>query len=472
MSRTPSSSTRGPDGPVLVGLRGPALAGYTLLAVAMGAVIAALVLRSTERTLAAEAAARVAADQALDERVSHLEERLASPPAPPPSCPGAVAGDVCGSLRITADDEYTVWVNGAQVFRSSTQWMTPQTIAVALKPSAREQNVIAIEARNLQSANGIDRGLVADLTVTTAAGEQHIVTDGTWRATGQGPARWTSGGYDDQLWPCATELGDHGMQPYGPVLGASQARWIWTWAPDRPAAAKSAVEPAVFRKTFSFTGNGEVASADHGCTAAAPIDGAIAVWHLERDGSDSSGNENHGRVRDGWRFGPGRVGAGASNRGNSGGMTLEHLRGLDVGSDFTLTLWARLEGRAYDNDALFDNGTIYLAKRDDWGGRLGFFVRGADGRDLGSVVDSSSLGPVPNEQWIHVAVVRRGDSLELVVNGERSRSFMVREPLAPSSNVFVGVQRHGYPWQGTIDEVVVVGRALSTSALMAAARGK
>ncbi|MFC7512476.1 alpha-L-rhamnosidase N-terminal domain-containing protein [Streptomyces thermocarboxydus] len=126
--------------------------------------------------------------------------------------PGEISS---ATLVITADNAYSVSVNGREVARTdlatdNEDWKRPAVVDVfgQVVPGS---NVIAVEA-----ANGTvgPAGLLAVLVVRTAAGEQRVVTDAAWKVTDQEPSgNWRDGGFDDPA-------GGRARPRRGPVRGA------------------------------------------------------------------------------------------------------------------------------------------------------------------------------------------------------------------------------------------------------------
>ena len=54
------------------------------------------------------------------------------------------------------------------------------------------------------------------------------VTDGTWKCSSNFSSGWNSPDFDDQDWPFAREIPDHGDKTWGKIPGiAKTAKWIW-----------------------------------------------------------------------------------------------------------------------------------------------------------------------------------------------------------------------------------------------------
>jgi hypothetical protein len=180
-------------------------------------------------------------------------------------------------LRITADNECDVFVNGTNV-GTTTSWPSPVTIDVSLFVYPGRGNVIAVEARNTSSQAGNDRGLIGELDDLTDGGSKVvIVTDGTWKALqGPGavdagvPSGWQAVLFDDSAWPAATVIANHGDPPWGTLLGTSNAKWLWSAPVPADTSAKPNLETAYFRKTFYFAADGSTVVSTPGCPAPPP----------------------------------------------------------------------------------------------------------------------------------------------------------------------------------------------------------
>lgn len=170
------------------------------------------------------------------------------------SCAIPLDATVPGTLKISVDDSFELYVNGALVKKFAGLWSSPQTEAVTLFRHPSKKNVIAIEAANAQNAAGVDRMVVVDLAFDAGSGVEHVVSDATWtRGPGGLETNWFAVDFAEANWLAATVQGSHGDAPYGAVLGASNAKYIWSY--DSGAvdpSAKPSAETVWFRKSFSL----------------------------------------------------------------------------------------------------------------------------------------------------------------------------------------------------------------------------
>jgi len=115
-------------------------------------------------------------------------------------------------VQVTADDKYTLCVNGKQVAESSDMdgWRTPET--VDLKPYlVRGRNVIAVRAEDVASAEGF----LLEGWVRAPGQDLELLSDGTWRGVGEAPEGWQQPGFDDSTWPAVKVIAAAGEAPWG-----------------------------------------------------------------------------------------------------------------------------------------------------------------------------------------------------------------------------------------------------------------
>ncbi len=109
------------------------------------------------------------------------------------------------TLDLTADDAFTVWVNGVKVGSGDT-WKRVERFDVR-KHIVKGDNVIAVEARN----DGGAAGLIARLAYVPNGLTVHaLVSDDGWKASKTAAPGWEKVGFDDSKWPAAKVLGPFG----------------------------------------------------------------------------------------------------------------------------------------------------------------------------------------------------------------------------------------------------------------------
>ncbi len=141
-----------------------------------------------------------------------------------------------GSIEITADNRYDLFVNGRHV-GNGAEWQkrTKYEIGPLLVPG---RNLFAVRATN----DGQDpAGLVARISVEQKDKPAlEVVTDAEWTFTTQQRGNWARTDFDDSKWEAATVLGAYGkLAPWG-AAGAVQT----------PPAAVLANKPRAREKGF------------------------------------------------------------------------------------------------------------------------------------------------------------------------------------------------------------------------------
>jgi alpha-L-rhamnosidase len=140
-------------------------------------------------------------------------------------------GALSATLRLTADNAFTLFVDGAQVAavpaKGKESWKKVQIydLGAQLTPG---DHVLAI-AVSRSPAHG---GLVAKLVLSRPGQpDQELVTSRAWKVSASAAPAWTTLAYDDSAWPAASEIAAVGAGPWGrferlelapvPLLGTS-----------------------------------------------------------------------------------------------------------------------------------------------------------------------------------------------------------------------------------------------------------
>ena len=183
-----------------------------------------------------------------------------------PGCTILNDATITGMLKITTDDNYRLYVNGALIDETPRLWSSPQMYTVTLYRNPSRKNVLAIEGINAAEIDGLDRGIIADLSFDAGGGAQSVLTDTSWKLSTTLVTDWFSIAFNDTSWVAATDEGAHGITPYNMVLGTSSARWIWAYDANVAASAKMDPPESVFvRKSFYVNVAGTVTSTPTPC---------------------------------------------------------------------------------------------------------------------------------------------------------------------------------------------------------------
>ena len=116
------------------------------------------------------------------------------------------------NATFTCDDEMEIFADG-QSLGTDSVYAKPTTYHVP-----GNTRVLSVVGKN---AEGLLRGILG----STTNGQ---VTDRTWKCSSNFSSGWNSTNFDDQDWPFAREIADHGDYPWGKIPGiAETAKWIW-----------------------------------------------------------------------------------------------------------------------------------------------------------------------------------------------------------------------------------------------------
>ncbi len=112
---------------------------------------------------------------------------------------------------VSADNSYTLWVNGKEVFRGN-DWHVPDEMSI--KPYLKQgANVIAISVSNSEPGPA---GLIAAVQIELKNGKRQIVsTDGSWQASVSEARGWRDDAKANLGWKAVRVLGPVHMGPWG-----------------------------------------------------------------------------------------------------------------------------------------------------------------------------------------------------------------------------------------------------------------
>jgi hypothetical protein len=137
-----------------------------------------------------------------------------------PVCPIGIDDTAPAVLRVTADDDRQVYLNELLVddLNPSRTWGTISVLSVDLYRHPARENVIAVRAENYYRIDGLDRGLLLDLT--------------------------------DSVWVAPVQEIQHSGGVYGAIFGTSSAWWIWLYDANIAASMKPITETMLARRRF------------------------------------------------------------------------------------------------------------------------------------------------------------------------------------------------------------------------------
>ncbi|MEP7125925.1 MAG: putative metal-binding motif-containing protein, partial [Byssovorax sp.] len=146
------------------------------------------------------------------------------------------------TLTITADNSFTVYVNGA-VVGTGNNYPTAYTFTIAVNPGVT--NVIAVSAVN----GGGPGGLIADIRNTDSASS--LVTTTAWKQSQTAPAGWQTYAFVDSSWLAAVDETAPPTAPWGAMAlpSGSAAHWIWSY----DSRSSGDLQTVYFRSKFTAT---------------------------------------------------------------------------------------------------------------------------------------------------------------------------------------------------------------------------
>ena len=196
--------------------------------------------------------------------------RPTSPRMSRPACRTiATTATLTSHLKITADNECEVFVNGSRVGMTNN-WGSAVTIDVSLYVHPGRKNVIAVRGTNTSSQGGNDRGIIGELAVDADGGSRRWSSP-TPRGVREDRARrrCRRAQLDRRRLRRRLERGHRDRQqrrgPWGAVLSISIAKWIWSAPVPRARRTSRISEPAYARRTFYFALDGSTIATTPAC---------------------------------------------------------------------------------------------------------------------------------------------------------------------------------------------------------------
>jgi alpha-L-rhamnosidase len=126
-------------------------------------------------------------------------------------------------VMMTADDGFTLYLNGEQVSQSQGH---PNPVEIEITAQLHPGlNTLAVAAYNKPGPPQNPAGLIGELRVEFEGDEPLIVsTDAQWRCAKAAANGWRGVDFDDSRWAQAKALGPYGMGPWGGVATEEQRR--------------------------------------------------------------------------------------------------------------------------------------------------------------------------------------------------------------------------------------------------------
>ena len=208
--------------------------------------------------------------------------------------------------------------------------------------------------------------------------------------------------------------------------------------------------------------------------------GASGIWHLDGDGTDSSGAADLSSTgapayEDGYFAEPGGPDRAVSVNGSSQALASAGTA-VHTSSSFSVSAWVKwdptLSSDTYQFAVSQTNATYAGAYLGVWQGRAAFGTRPGDTAGHGFQF-AQSPDPLPANQWVHlVGVFNAGSGTNtLFVDGAEASSISgvtsteATGPFAVGRSKAAGVPAHF--WGGVVDEVAVFPRVISSATVRA-----
>ena len=210
----------------------------------------------------------------------------------------------------------------------------------------------------------------------------------------------------------------------------------------------------------------------HAAVCVTPPSGLVSWWP-----GDGSANDivdlNDGTLQNGATFAPGKVGQAFSLDGTDDYVSVPDQSDWTLGDDeFTIDLWVNFKEIPIRAPFVDHNeGPGETNKWIFWYDDIGH--RGPGGPALRFHINSPTLGPLDpvvypwmprTDRWYHVAVTRSGSSYSLYLDGQKVITETDSNTIPDAEvELSIGQSEFQYFFNGLIDEVEIIDRALSAS---------
>ncbi len=200
----------------------------------------------------------------------------------------------------------------------------------------------------------------------------------------------------------------------------------------------------------------------------APTNGLVGYWTFDEGSgttaSDSSGNGNTGTLTNGPTWTSGQIGGALSFDGVNDVVEIDSVSSLKPSTVITVSAWVKLKVDATAFNAYiiaFDNinYAYHLSWTDAAPDRFIWRVRNTNG------VKEASYKINPKGVWVNVVGTFDGTTQKIYTDGVERDSIAVSGNIdyTFASQLNIGAQRKSNIWDGTIDDVRIYNRALSTT---------
>jgi hypothetical protein len=203
-------------------------------------------------------------------------------------------------------------------------------------------------------------------------------------------------------------------------------------------------------------------------------EGLKAYWKLDETNStrfDSTTNQFHLTPHNGVQLNPdGKLNGAALFNAFQGDQGLyvantDARVPLTFSGDWAVSSWVNHQAMRYDADHIFNKwGEIHFYV-DNYTGPHRLHLLMMSGTANHSLLLNHQFAYVmPTNAWRHLLLQRNGNSIELYVDGQFEENVTFTNSVQNGGwDFWVGMEKNGWPWNGSIDEVGYWGRSLSSA---------
>jgi titin len=200
--------------------------------------------------------------------------------------------------------------------------------------------------------------------------------------------------------------------------------------------------------------------------------GGVSWWKAEANANDSVGS-NNGTLFGGVTFVPGVAGQAFAFNGTDAHVRIPHNANLNPGASFSVDFWEKANPSQPENRFDIVNKSHGFVDSTGWAfqgtptGALNF-VLGRGGSSTDNFAEASTGVSILDNQWHYVAGVYTGSSIQIYLDGALKDTVSFPDPPANNTrDLFFGTAVNGDSfsrrYNGSLDEVAIYNRALSTS---------
>ncbi len=197
--------------------------------------------------------------------------------------------------------------------------------------------------------------------------------------------------------------------------------------------------------------------------------GLVGRWAMDGNGTDQSGQGNHGTLAGSASYTAGRIGS-ALLLASSGRLVVPDHSSLDIQQAITMTAWIRpskLDTQYFISKKRKGSTNGYELSLSAGGSVFVRFNEASSGNTYR--VDSTTKYPTNGQTWMHAAATYDGATIKLYINGQLQATKAANFQIAANAVALgLGAEQDGYRgMSGALDDVRLYSRALSAQEIAA-----